>query len=90
MATQIFQITTDPTDVIADQSLEIGKQYSGQYVGKEQRVLKFVESVTVPETDAFSGIATNLKSIRIIPKTGEGIYLWSDEDDQYLSIHEVE
>ena len=85
-----YLIPKIPTDIINARSLEVGKQYSGQYLGNNNNYMKFVEAVSTPDVDDVTGLVEQLKSIRIIPKTGEQIYIWTDQDEEYLIINEVE
>ena len=84
-----YLITKTPTDVVSGRSLEVGKSYSGQYIGNNNNLLKFVEAVSEPDVDDNTGLLQQLRSIRIVPKAGEQVYIWSDEDGEYLIINEV-
>ena len=91
MATlEVYQVTQSPTDVIAARSLEVGKQYSCQFLGQNLAELKFVEATSVPEVDADTNLVQMRRNIRIVPKAGEQVYVWSYQSGGILVINEVE
>ena len=90
MAT-IVQILNDvPVNIVSSKSLVEGTKYSCQYIGPNNILMKFIESVDVPEVGDDSGLIEPLKSITAIPKSGEGIYVWlRSSDNGVLIINEV-
>ena len=90
MATIIQSLNSDPVDVVSSQSLVIGTNYSCQYIGPNNVLMRFLESVDIPEIRDESNLLEPLRSIRVVPKSGEGVYVWlTPSNDGYLSINEV-
>ena len=93
MATQIFQIDTDPTDVITavDPDLEEGKRYNGRFIGNGDNYLYVLETAVGSPPSAGDLVTPyrNFEDIGIVPASGEGIFLWMSKGLGTLYIDEV-
>ena len=87
MATDHYVVTNTPTDVVAANSLEVGKKYQGQYIGPS--VLRSVAAAAAPEASDPALQVTPRQTFAIVPVTGEGIYLWVNEAGGTVIINEV-
>ena len=89
MATDHYLVTIDPTDLVAANSLAIGTTYSCQYNGPS--VLRVSESVAVPDDMTPNAYQfTSRQSFVVIPKSGEGVYLWVLDGGGIVVINEVQ
>ena len=78
MASQDFDASTAPQDIVAALSLAAGTVYSGQNVSTFA-TLRVREAASVPASTARAYKVEAGGQFTISPKTGEGIYVWTDE-----------
>ena len=88
MATQNLALNTEPKNVNTELSLVVGTTYSGQYFGSSE--LRFIESVNAPDGSIEANVVLHLENMVIIPKAGEGVYVWVDEGEGILVVNEVQ
>lgn len=82
MATLFYDLTTTPTDLIAEFSLTAGTLYGVQYQGVYKAHLVTQESATAaPEDGAQAFALLSYQTTGITPVDGEKIYAWSPSAD---------
>lgn len=81
MATLFYDLTTTPTDIVAEKSLTAGTLYGVQYQGEYRAHIVAQESATAAPEDGNGGfILLSYQTTGITPVDGEKIYVWYPSD----------
>ena len=78
MASQDFDATRVPADIVADLGLAIGRSYGGQNLSTIATLL-FREAAIAPDATARAFRVESGGVFTLEPQSGVGIWLWSDE-----------
>ena len=78
MASQNFDATRVPADIVADLGLAIGTSYVGQNLSTFATLL-FRESANAPDVSARAFRVESGGVFTLGPQSGVGIWLWSDD-----------
>lgn len=78
MATQNYDLTDTPTNLVASLSLAQGTTYAAQYLG-EPGVVSISEAMSAPGIEGPRHFIRNYE-VFYITVTSEGVWVWADQE----------